>query len=87
MPQPQYQEKAPDARRPHHLREAAGVAAEIPQRVGTLLQPQPNFAVNFREKVYQLLLQNGGVDALLPLAQDLEQKALDVGSLPPSQLR
>jgi hypothetical protein len=87
MPQPQYEEKAPDARRPHHLCEAAGVAVVKPQRIGTLPQPQPDFAVHLREKFYQLLLQNGRVGALLQLAQNLEQTALDVGSLPPSQLQ
>ncbi len=35
----------------------------IPQRISTLPQPQPDFAVNLREKVYQLLLQKGGVRA------------------------
>jgi hypothetical protein len=88
MPQPQYQEKAPDARRPHHLREAAGVAAVIPQRLGTLPQPQPDFAVNYREKLHQIVFQKGRVGeyALLQLAQDIDQTAPDVGSLPPSQL-
>ena len=64
-----------------------GVAAVKPQRVGTLPQPPPDFAVHLREKFYQLLLQNGRVGALLQLAQNLEQTALDVGSLPPSQLQ
>jgi hypothetical protein len=58
MPQPQNQEKTPGARRPHHLREAAGVAAVIPQHVGTIPKPQPDFAVHLREQFYQLLFQS-----------------------------
>ena len=37
------------------------VAAVIQQRIST--QPQADLAVNLREKVYQLLLQKGGVRA------------------------
>ncbi len=64
-----------------------GVAAVKPQRVGTLPQQPPDFAVHLREKFNQLLLQKGRVGALLQLAQDLEQTALDVGSLSTSQLQ
>jgi hypothetical protein len=62
------------------------VAAVILQRVGTLPQPQPDFAVNYLEKIHQIVFQQGRVGALLALAQDIDQTALDVGSLPPSQL-
>ena len=58
-------------------------------KAGKSPQPQPDFTVNYRQKCYQplLLLQKGRVGALQQLAQDLEQTALDVGSLPTSQLQ